>query len=302
MSPPIAPPTGDPRRNRLKAIGFMLMALLCFSALDATAKWLSPRIGTLETTWVRYLVAFLMVSAFLNPVTKPGLMRTRRPGLQAIRSIILFASTYLNFLALEHLQLAQTITIMFLQPMLVALAAGPLLGEWVGPRRLIAIGVGFLGVVIVTRPGLGGIHWAAIFSFAGVICYAAFSLITRFLAGEDPPETTMFYSTAAGVLILTPFMPFLWKATPDATTWGMMALIGACGAVGHWFLILAHRLAPASMLAPFIYSQIVWMIALGYLVFHDVPDRFTLIGAGIVVASGLYLFHRERVRKEGREG
>ena len=136
---PGTPAPDTARRQRLIAIALMCCAFACFSALDATAKWLSPRIGVLETTWVRYFVSFIFVSAFINPWSHPGLMITKHPWQQAIRSLMLLGSTILNFLALRYLQLAETMTIMFLQPLLVALISGPLLGEWVGPRRLAAI-------------------------------------------------------------------------------------------------------------------------------------------------------------------
>lgn len=294
------PETAETRRQRLIAIALICGAFACFSGLDATAKWLSPRIGVIETTWVRYVSSFFFVSLALNPWTHPTLAITRRPWLQAIRSTMLLASTMLNFLALQYLQLTQTMTIMFLQPLLVALISGPLLGEWVGPRRLAAIGVGFIGVLLITRPGAGGIHWAAIYSFIGVGAYAGYSLITRSLAGQDSSETTMFYSAAAGVIVLTPIVMVTWNVTPDGWTLLMMALIGFWGALGHWLLILAHRHASAAILSPFLYTQIVWMIALGYLVFGDVPDRWMLAGASIVILSGMYLLHRERV--QGRPG
>ncbi len=296
--PDIPPPApASERRKRLIAIALICAAFACFSALDATAKWLSPRIGVVETTWVRYLSSFLIVSLALNPWTYPRLTDTRRPWLQAIRSLVLLASTLLNFIALQYLQLAETMTIMFLQPLIVALVSGPLLGEWAGPRRLAAIGVGFIGVLLITRPGAGGIHWAAIFSFAGVGCYAAYSLITRSLAGHDPPETTMFYSAAAGIVVLTPVVAFTWRAEPDLWTLCLMVAVGFWGGLGHWLLILAHRHASAAILSPFLYSQIIWMIGLGYFVFGDVPDIWTLAGSSIVIASGIYLLHREQVRK-----
>ena len=287
----------DERAKRLKAILFIILAFACFSGLDATAKWLSPRIGVIETTWARYLSSFLIVSVFLNPWSRPGLMRTSRPMLQAIRSAALLISTVLNFVALQYLQLAETMTILFLQPLLVALISGPLLGEWAGPRRLAAIGVGFIGVILIMRPGAGGIHWAAIFSFLGVGAYAAYSMITRVLAAHDSSETTMFYSAIAGVVVLTPIIPFVWRPPADGLTLALMLLIGFWGALGHWLLILAHRHASAATLSPFLYTQIVWMIGLGYVIVGDVPDLWTLAGASIVIISGIYLFHRERVRR-----
>jgi drug/metabolite transporter (DMT)-like permease len=273
----------------------MCAALLCFSFLDAIAKWLNPQIGTLETTWARYLSSVGFVALFLNPWTSPGVSVTKKPWMQAVRSLLLFCSTILNFLALQHLQLAETMAITFLTPLVVALLCGPLLGEWVGPRRMAAIGVGFIGVLVVVRPGLGGMHPAAFYTVAGVFCYAFYGILTRILARHDSSATTMFYSGFAGLIILTPVIPFVWQTPPNSLVVAMMVAVGAFGALGHWLIIHAYKRAPASVLAPFMYTQIVWMIALGWIVFNDLPDRWTLAGAAIVIASGLYLLHRERV-------
>lgn len=274
----------------------MCGALVCFSCLDTTAKWLNHSIHPVMTVWARYAVSVVLVSLFINPLSTPGLLRTRRPWLQGIRSVLLLVSTGLNFVALQYLQLSETISIMFATPLLVALVSGPILGEWVGPRRMAAIGIGFLGVLIVARPGLGGMHPAALLSLAGTACYAFYGISTRILAASDSSETTMFYSGLAGVLLVTPVLPFVWSTPPSALGWALMGLLGFFGAIGHWLLITAHARAPASVLAPFIYTQIVWMIAFGYFVFGDVPDKWTLIGASVVIASGLYLLYRERVR------
>jgi drug/metabolite transporter (DMT)-like permease len=288
--------TRTERRERLIGIGLMCAAVLCFSGLDGCAKWLNRSIDPLMTTWARYMGSVLVVSALLNPWTVPGLVRTRRPWLQIGRSLLVLVSTILNFIALQYLQLTETVSIMFATPFVVALLAGPMLGEWVGPRRLAAIGVGFVGVLIITRPGLGGMHPAALLCVIGAVCYALYGISTRILAAHDSSATTMFYSGLAGVVILTPALPLIWSTPPSALVWAVMLLMGAFGALGHWLLILAHARAPAGVLAPFIYSQIVWMLALGYFVFGDWPDRWTLVGAGVVIASGLYLLYRERVR------
>jgi drug/metabolite transporter (DMT)-like permease len=289
-------PRSDERRRRLVGIALMCGAVLSFACLDATAKWLNQTLDPLLTVWVRYVGSIVFVSLFVNPWTTPGVMRTRRPWLQAGRSLLLLGATALNFVALQYLQLTETVSIMFGAPLLVALLAGPLLGEWAGPRRLAAIAVGFVGILIVTRPGLG-LHPAAFLSLGGAVCYALYSIATRILAGSDSSATTMFYSGLAGLFLVTPIVPLVWS-TPDAMlVWVMMIAVGACGALGHWLLILAHARAPAPVLAPFIYTQIVWMIALGFLVFGDLPDAWTLAGSAIVIASGLYLLHRERLRR-----
>jgi drug/metabolite transporter (DMT)-like permease len=245
--------------------------------------------------WARYVSSVVLVSLVVNPWSVPGLARTRRPWMQAGRSVLLLLSTACNFFALQYLQVAQTTSIMFAAPLLVALAAGPLLGEWIGPRRLAAIGVGFVGVLIITRPGFGGMHPAALLSVFGTACYALYAISTRVLAGSDSSATTLFYSGLAGVVLVTPFVPFVWS-TPSLLVALMMAATGVFGAVGHWLLILAHARAPAPVLAPFLYTQLIWVVILGCLVFGDLPDYWTLIGASVVIASGMYLLYRERER------
>jgi drug/metabolite transporter (DMT)-like permease len=288
-------PLVDERRRRLAGIALMCGAILSFSCLDAIAKWLNQTLDPMLTVWARYVGSIVFVSLFVNHWTTPGVARTRRPWLQAGRSVLLLASTALNFFALQYLQLTETVSIMFATPLLVALLAGPLLGEWVGPRRLAAIGVGFVGILIVTRPGFG-LHPAALLSVIGAVCYALYSISTRILAAYDSSATTMFYSGLAGLVLVTPIVPWVWSVPPSGLYWLLLILMGALGAFGHWFLILAHARAPAPVLAPFIYTQIVWMIALGFLVFGDLPDGLTLAGSAIVIGSGLYLLYRERVR------
>jgi drug/metabolite transporter (DMT)-like permease len=285
------------RRNRLIGIGLMCGALICFSCLDATAKWLNRSFDPLFTVWWRYTASIALVTLFINPATRPGVYRTNRLALQVVRSVLLFLSTALNFFALRYLQLVETMSIMFATPLLVALLAGPLLGEWVGPRRLVAIGVGFLGVLIITRPGIGSMHPAVLLSVAGTFAYAFYSITTRILAAHDSSETTMVYSGLAGMALMTPVLPFVWTNPGSPAAWLEFIALGAFGAIGHWLLILAHARAPAAILSPFIYTQILWMLALGYLIFSDWPDLVTLIGAGVVIASGLYLLYRERVRR-----
>jgi len=289
-----APPRSE-RRRRLIGIALMCGALICFSLLDATAKWLNREMDPLLTVWWRYTSSVALVSLFINPWTHPGVLRTRRPWLQVGRSLLLFVSTALNFFALQYLQLAETMSIMFATPLLVALLAGPILGEYIGPRRLAAVTVGFLGVLVITRPGLGAMHPAALLSVAGAFAYAFYAISTRMLAASDSARTTMVYSGLAGVALMTPLLPFLWRSPSSPWIWLMVVALGAYGAFGHWLLILAHARAPAPVLSPFIYTQIVWMLALGYLLFGDWPDAATLVGAGIVIASGLYLLYRERV-------
>jgi drug/metabolite transporter (DMT)-like permease len=279
----------------------MCGALICFSLLDATAKWLNRDMDPLLAVWWRYASSVVLVSLVINPWSYPGVLKTQRPWLQAGRSLLLFLSTALNFVALQYLQLAETMSIMFATPLLVALLAGPILGERAGPRRLAAIGIGFLGVLMITRPGLGTMHPAGLLSVAGTLSYAFYSICTRMLAAHDSSSTTMVYSGLAGVVLMSPLLPLLWTTPTSPLVWLLLAALGVFGAVGHWLLILAHARAPAPVLSPFIYTQIVWMLALGYILFGDWPDAWTLVGSAVVIASGLYLLYRERVRQAQRE-
>jgi drug/metabolite transporter (DMT)-like permease len=282
------------RRQRLTGIALMCGAVADFACLDAMAKYLGTHMDTLQVVSVRYASAFLLTLLISNPIFRPGLLRTARPTLQLGRSFLLLGSTVFNFMAFRYLQLDEALAILFSTPFMVAILAGPILGEWVGWRRWIAIGVGFVGVLVVVRPGFGGLQWAALLSFGSAVCYAFYSITTRMLARYDSSETTLFYSNMLGAAIMLPVLPFVWTTPRSWLDAVMMVAIGAFGAFGHYLLILAHRHAPASVLSPFMYTQLVWATAFGFLVFGNVPSHWTLAGAAIVIASGLYLLHRER--------
>jgi drug/metabolite transporter (DMT)-like permease len=283
------------RRTRLIGIALMCGAVGTFSCLDTTAKYLGRHIDVVQVVWARYTFAFLLTFIISNPLSRPALLRTGRPVLQVSRAAILLGSTALNFFALKYLRLDQVLAIIFSTPFFVAALSGPVLGEWVGTRRWAAIGVGFIGVLVVTRPGFGLVHPAAILAVLATLSYAAYMLSTRLLSRVDSNDTTLFYSNFVGAVIMLPVVPFFWQ-TPDLWQFALMMMAGALASFGHYMLIAAHRHAPASVLSSFIYSQLVWVVALGYAVFGDVPDGYTLAGASIVIASGLYIFHRERIR------
>jgi drug/metabolite transporter (DMT)-like permease len=213
---------------------------------------------------------------------------------QILRSALMVVTTGFNFIALRYLQLDQTITIFFLTPLLVAALAGPLLGEWVGWHRILAIIAGFIGVLLVMHPGIGTVHWAMLLALIATLGYAFYNIATRYLAAFDPPAVTQTYTPLAGVLIVAPFALAGWHWPEDAFQWLLLASLGFWGGLGHWLLILAHRSAPAPILAPYIYLGLIWMSAAGFLVFGDVPTWWTLSGAVVVILSGLYLLARER--------
>lgn len=199
LSPPVMPPDARARRDRLVGIGLMCLAPIFFASLDASGKILAGEgVDPLLTTFMRYAVNVVLVTAVLNPVTKPGVARTRRLPLQVARSLLLFGSTACNFLALRSLQLAETVSIQFAAPLAVVLLAGPLLGEWSSRRRLVAIAFGFLGVLVIVRPGVGTMQPALLFCFGNMSCYALYIIATRKLAAYDSSATTIFYPASPG--------------------------------------------------------------------------------------------------------
>ena len=196
----------------------------------------------------RYVSGFLLAFILSNPFARPGLLRTRRPGLQIVRSMLMLGSTGFNFYAVKYLQLDQTTSIGFATPFLVAVLSGPMLGEWVGWRRWVAISVGFCGVLLVARPGFGGIHPAALLSVAAVLCYGFYFITTRIVSRFDSSETTLFYSNIVGVVAMSCLAPFVWTMPQSWHLFALMVAIGAFGTIGHYLLIIAHRMAPPSVL------------------------------------------------------
>ena len=282
------------RRQRLIGIALMCGAVALFAVLDTTAKYLNTQMDSLEIAWARYTSAFVLTLIVSNPFTHTKLLRTASLKLQLTRSVLLVASTVLNFLALRWLQLDEVLSIIFTFPFIVAIASGPLLGEWIGWRRWCAIGFGFAGVLVITRPGFGGMHPAALLSLAATICYGLYAVITRIVSRVDSNQTSLFYANFIGALVMLPIIPFVWQTPGNWTIALMLIATGVLGSLGHFFLISGHKLAPAAVLSPFIYTQLIWVVILGYLVFDHVPTHWTMAGAAMVIGSGLYLLYRER--------
>lgn len=290
----------DSARNRLVGIGLISLTYLCFTLLDGGAKWLVRTLPVLEVVWIRFATHVLFTGALLAPRHGRALIRTRRPRLQALRAIMLLSMTAMNFTVLQYLQLAVTSSIFFSVPIIVAVLALPMLHERLDLARWIAILCGFLGVLVIVQPFGQDFHPAMFIAIANAVLYALFNMITRMLAAVDTPEATQFLSALGATVGLAPFALLAWEAPHDALEWLVAGLLGVLGGLGHYLLALAHRYAPATVLAPFVYQQVVYMALFGYLVFGDVPGTPVLVGAAIVVGSGLYLLLRERARSDAR--
>ena len=289
-----------PAADHMKAIGLMCLAVALFSALDTSAKYLvtQGKLPVVQIVWSRFAGQFLIMLSLLSALPVSALLRTHKLKLELLRSFLMVSTTVGNFLALRYLRLDQTVSVAFLAPLIVALLAGPFLGEWVGWRRLVAIFAGFIGVLIVVHPGIGGLHPAFAIAFAGMLAYAFFMLLTRFLAAHDAPLVMLFYSILLGTFALAPFAIWQWVWPETLGQWLLLLGLGMFGGMGHYLFIHAYRLAPASSVAPFLYVQLLTMVGFGFTVFGDLPDMWTLVGAGVIVASGIYLLHRERTLRE----
>lgn len=279
----------------------MIVVYLFFAFLDTSAKYLVlAGIAPLFSVWMRFAVHVAVVLFLLRGWREPWRFRAASLPMQFLRGAFLFGSTIGNFLALQTLQLAEATSIYFFGPMVITALAGPLLGEWAGWRRWLAILAGFVGVLIITRPGVGVFAIGHVYALCAMLSNCIYVIMTRRLAATETPESLILYAALAPVVLLAPTLPFTVSLPEDAWHWLILLSLGFWGALGHWFLIRAYRIATASALAPYPYLQMVWMIGFGWLIFDQLPDWWTIGGAAIIVASGLYIVHREhrlRLRK-----
>lgn len=272
---------------------------MVFALLDASAKYLVVHgMAAPFVVWVRFAVHVALVFVLLRGWSNKRLFAYVSLPKQILRGCFLFGSTIFNFLALKTLPLADAIAINFFAPMVITALAGPLLGEWAGWRRWLAIGIGFIGILVVTRPGFGHVGLGHGYAFLSVLSYCLYAIMTRAMAQTETAESLIFYSALTPVVLFSPSIALAASTPPDLLSWVLLIGLGVLGAAGHWLVIQAYRLAPVSALAPYPYSQIIWATALGYFVFADVPDRYTVIGSAIIIASGLYIVRREQILRK----
>jgi drug/metabolite transporter (DMT)-like permease len=269
-----------------------------FSVGDVLAKLLRQSLPAAEIAWLRY-VAFAGLALVLAGRGRSAGLRPRRPGLQLLRGLTLLGSATFFITGLAHLPVAEATAIVFVSPTFITALSVVFLGEVVRVRRWAAVLAGFLGVLIVMRPGAGSIQAAALYPLASALCWAATIVITRKMGTAERAETTLLWSACTGLLVLTAVVPFDF-VPPTLGQVGIGLALGLCSSIGQYLVILAYRRAAASVLAPFSYAQLLSSTLLGYLAFSAVPDRATLLGAAVIILSGLYTAHRERVRARER--
>jgi drug/metabolite transporter (DMT)-like permease len=291
-----AAPAAPARADRpLRGIALMLASTVFLGTSDVTAKYLSATLPSIEIAWIRFLsFALIMVPAML-PGSPLYALHTKRPGLQLMRGAALLGSSLFFISGLRYLPIAEASATGFVSPLFVTALSIVFLGESVGVRRWLATAVGLIGVLIILRPGSGAFHPAAFFPIVSALAWACTLIMTRMLSGRERAITTMTYSSIAGVCILSALVPFVWVA-PSWHDIAFGVFIGIASTAGQWIVVLAFRYADASVLAPFSYTQLLWVSVLGFIIFGEVPDAWTVTGAVFIVGSGLYTAHRERIR------
>jgi drug/metabolite transporter (DMT)-like permease len=291
-------PNRTPQRTDRPFRGIVLVvaSTVFLACSDALAKYLTVSLPPVEIAWIRFLVFVLIMTPAILLRRGGNVLRTSRPGIQVLRGIGLVASSLFFIWGLGYLPIAEASATAFVAPVFVTCLSIVVLAEKVGIRRWIATIVGLIGVLIVVRPGTSAFHPAAFFPIVSALGWAFALVLTRQISGTDRPVTTMAYSAIVGLVVLSVLAPFFW-VTPTWQQVGIAVLIGISSTAGHWIVVLAYRHADASVLAPFTYSQLVWVSILGFIMFAEIPDRWTVLGACIIISSGLYIAQRERIRK-----
>ena len=280
----------------MKAITLNLLAWVMLPIMDGFAKYLSSDLPVLQITWARYFftVAFTLPIMFF--FFRKNLVWTDKPKLQLIRGLILLTANVCFFYSISIISLAKALTLAFIAPLIVTAFSPIFLGEKVGFRRWSAVIIGFIGSMVVIRPGFVEINLASLAALGTGVMYGFYLIITRKLSSSDNPLLTLLLTGVVGAIIISFVMPFVW-IKPTLNQWSMMAAIGIFACVGHLFIILSLKYADASKLAPFSYFEIVTNIIIGYYFFSDFPDKWTFLGLFIIILSGIYISRRENIVK-----
>jgi drug/metabolite transporter (DMT)-like permease len=279
----------------LRGILLMVAAVGVFVCMDTIAKYLTRWYPPPLIVWARYVSNLAILLSFLAVRGDLRLLRTARPGLQFARGLLLALATLLFFTSLSVLPLADANAIGFAMPLFVAALAVPMLGERLEMARLLAILAGLVGALIIVRPGSDLFTPYALLPLGMAVCNAFYQILTRKVAGLEPPLTSLVWGAIVGAVLLSAIAPFVW-VTPQAASHGVLiVIVGIFASVGHFLLIKAYDYAGAGLLAPYTYTALVWAMASGWLVFGDFPDGWSLVGMGIIVLSGLYLANRQRL-------
>jgi drug/metabolite transporter (DMT)-like permease len=282
-----------PGRDRIGVgIASILLAVLFFAIVDATAKWLGQDYEPAQIVFLRYVFGLLPVAAFVWRGGGLRALRTRRPLVHGLRALLVFIALFTFFSGLRRMPLAEAIAIAFTAPLFVTALSAPLLAEPVGARRWAAVLIGFMGALVMVRPGAAGFRVEALWILAAALSFALAMLLTRRMTRTETNVAMLAYTTLGAGLVSLPLMPYVWRPPADGDIW-LFLLIGLVGGTAAYFVIAAYRHAPAALVAPFEYTALVWGAILGWILWREQPDAVVWIGAAIIMLSGLYITHRE---------
>lgn len=284
-----------PFRGESLGIVLMVAAVFLFTTMDVIAKDLTGRHDPLQVAWARYASQLGWSLILLAPWLRT-LIKTPYLKLQLLRSGLMFGATLSFFTALSYMPMADAVAVFEVAPLIITALAFLVLKERIGPRRWAGVAVGFVGALIIIRPGSDVFSVASLLPMVAAFCFASFSIVTRFLGDKENPWTSFLYSALVGTAAASVMVPFVWT-TPSTFDAGVMATFGLLGGAGQFLLILALRHASASAIAPFSYMGLVFAVFWGLTIFDEFPDAWTLTGATLIVSAGLYVWWRERVRR-----
>ena len=278
----------------LVAIGLFSLAMMMFSATDGAAKYLSSDIAPQQIIFLRFVIVLILILLFCIYRGQWNIFKTTQPTLQILRGLLLAVCSLIFYFALKHLPLELCAAIGFVSPLFVTALSIPFLGERVGLRRWIAVLIGLLSVLMILRPGGVSFQLAMLLPLGSSLCWAMALVLTRLMRGSEQALTVLAWSSLVGVAAVSPLVWPVW-VTPNASQWTILILLGVFNGLGQYLVIRAFMLASASLLAPFSYSIIIWSMLIGLIIFNSFPDGITLVGTAILIAAGLYIWHREKV-------
>lgn len=290
-------PSGASQKDTLRGIMYILIAVNMFPFMNIMVKVLSADYHTVQLVWARYAGHFLFVLMLFLPRRGLALFRTTQPVMQIIRSLMLFTSTSCFFFGLNYISVPTASMINFTSPLIATVLAIPLLGEKVGIRRILAVMAGLIGAAIILRPGSVESHWAMFVGLGSAAAYAGYQLLTRYIAGGDPAETAITYTAVVGAVVTSFALPWFWQTPRDLLDLAQFIAIGCIGGTGHFFVIRAFQYGEVSVITPFNYAQLVIAILLTYIIYGDLPEFYSWIGAAIIISSGIYITFRESRRR-----
>lgn len=276
----------------IRGVGLYCLALVLFVGMGTLAKTLAAIYPIEQVIWARYFFHVLLI-VLMFPRRIGSLFKTRRLGLQITRSVVVFAATAFGFTSLSIMPMAEVSAIGYVAPLMVTIMSFLILKEKVGPRRLLAVGIGFVGVIAILRPDQANFSLWSLLPLAMATCYATFMVMTRLIRGAAPPLNSLFYTAIVGAVVATIPLPFIWQ-DPEPLHWLMFAGMGLIGGTGHFLMIKAFEQTEASMIAPFVYTELLWSIVAGAIFFSEIPGIGMLIGAAVIMASGLFILYREQ--------